>query len=299
MYGDLVLTGMVCDGTAGGGSAIVGARVAAVPCVPPVLEAWTAADGRYTLRIPAESANACAELTIEVSADGYLALSYEFALSTLRAQPHMDFVLVRAASQTPTPTPTLQFTPTATRTPTPGATPTRTVTPTTGDLQLYGVVYEGSTMWGAPIPGARVAASVCVPGVFETTTGPDGSYTLFVPASYANPCFDLTMEVTAEGYLPLNYTFSIAVLRVFPERNFVLRRDPAAATPSPTASATVTPSATASATATPSETISATATPSSTSSATATPTLTPSATPTPTGTIRWTKKWLPLILCGR
>jgi hypothetical protein len=97
--GDLVLTGLVYDAQGGPGAPIAGARVAAVAgCVSRTFPTTTAVDGRYVLVVPAAYANACAQMTLESSAEGHLPQSQEYAVSALRAQSQRDFALARSAT---------------------------------------------------------------------------------------------------------------------------------------------------------------------------------------------------------
>ena len=98
--GDLMLRGVVyavpatptASATAEG-TPIAGARVAAILCVPRSYVAFTDADGRYELLIPAAYASACTELTLGVSADGYATQQQTFLLADLWAQPVRDWTL--------------------------------------------------------------------------------------------------------------------------------------------------------------------------------------------------------------
>jgi hypothetical protein len=139
---------------------------------------------------------------------------------------------VRSFSVTP-PTATPTSTPTVTRTPTRTATctPTRTPTPSPEDLILHGNVYGQSLQpgpasmgAGGPLQGARVAAILCQPGTYETFTGADGHYELRIPDVAADACQELTLEVSAQGYLTLRETHAISDLRSQPERDFAVQR---------------------------------------------------------------------------
>jgi uncharacterized repeat protein (TIGR01451 family) len=92
---DLELTGIVYGGSLvqPGFEPIAGARVAASLCIPAHYEAITDAQGRYTLTILAADANACAELGLVVSANGYQTLQQTFLIADLRQQPERDFYL--------------------------------------------------------------------------------------------------------------------------------------------------------------------------------------------------------------
>ena len=92
---DLVLTGIVYGGSLvqPGFEPIAGARVAAILCIPADYEAITDAQGRYTLTILAADANACTELDVVVSANGYQTLQQTFLIADLRQQPERDFYL--------------------------------------------------------------------------------------------------------------------------------------------------------------------------------------------------------------
>lgn len=141
-----------------------------------------------------------------------------------------------------TPTPTLGGpTPTATRTPTDTPEP-----PTPGsDIRMTGAVADRAT--GAPVAGARVAIDVCVPRQpFQTTSAADGSYTVLLPAQYAEICTDVYLDVRAAGYIDHRQIIRVADLRAEPRRDFLL--DPVTVTtptPSPpTPTPTPTPTAT-------------------------------------------------------
>ena len=71
------------------------------------------------------------------------------------------------------------------------------------DLHLSGVIYDAQGGPSMPIAGARVAALLCVPRAFSAVADQAGRYALFVPASYANVCSQLTLEVSAPGIHPL------------------------------------------------------------------------------------------------
>ena len=104
-----------------------------------------------------------------------------------------------------------------------GATPTPTAgTPAPQDLHLSGLVYDATGGPGMPIPGAHVSALVCVPRAFHTVTGPDGRYALFVPSSYAFLCSQLTLQVSAPGYVDLSERADVADLAAHPARDFAL-----------------------------------------------------------------------------
>ncbi|MBC7235403.1 MAG: DUF11 domain-containing protein [Chloroflexi bacterium] len=103
---DLILTGFVYGEVGGSGSprgrssfapgrrvVVAGARVMAMLCTLRNHEATSDSNGRYELAIPAVDADACAETTIRVSAEGYQPLYRTFQIGDLRAQPERDFVL--------------------------------------------------------------------------------------------------------------------------------------------------------------------------------------------------------------
>ena len=232
-------------------------------CVPSTFETTTAPDGSYELLIPGSALGSCTSLVMQVTAPGYYALSQVFSVSALRANPRVDFVLLRIpdAQLTPTPTATAAY----------------------ADLVLTGFVYEGSSIWGRPLAGAQVAAVTCTQATVSTVSGSDGSYTLRIPAYYASVCVDLTLEARSTGCEVLRHRFLVSDLRANPVRNLVLY---CGTTPSPT------PTATEAATIspTPTGTLTETPTPTGTGTAQYTPTPTPTTTPAPddlvlTGTV--------------
>lgn len=124
---------------------------------------------------------------------------------------------------------------------------------------------------------------------FQTTTGPDGCYSLLLPGEYLNRCMEVTLHAWATGYYSFAEVILVADLRAQPERDIglwpmelpmptdtststelpsndsvflpiVLRGYPSAS-PSPTPTRTVTP------------------TPGATPTATFTPTVTPTQQP--------------------
>jgi hypothetical protein len=123
-----------------------------------------------------------------------------------------------------------------------GVAPSPTPTPTDipQDLNLYGEVYDVQAGAGAPIAGARVAALLCAPRTFSAITDAAGRYTLFVPASYANACAHLDLEVSASGYLSFRMPYRVSELLLQPQVDFAL-------IPLPDATPSITPTATQSA----------------------------------------------------
>ncbi len=108
-----------------------------------------------------------------------------------------------------------------------------TPSPTPGNLTLTGRVYQVTGGGDRPVAGAKVSALMCVPRRFEATSGPDGSYSLDIPALYVNPCAQITLEVQAAGYQPISIVVSVPELRTQPQRNFALTLVGATGTPAP------------------------------------------------------------------
>ncbi len=109
--------------------------------------------------------------------------------------------------------------------------PTATTTPpgTGGDITMTGWITD--TVSSAPIAGATVAISVCVPHQpFQGTSGADGRYSVLLPAQYANLCESVSIEARAAGYATHQETATVAELRANPRRDYRLAP---AATPTP------------------------------------------------------------------
>ena len=97
-----------------------------------------------------------------------------------------------------------------------GATPTETQ----GDLEILGVVYHAYFGPTAGVPGATVSLCTSVPRCFPATTGPDGAYSLDVPATYAQ--LVNAVRVWADGYVAIEHSVSPGALRAQPQRDFAL-----------------------------------------------------------------------------
>ncbi len=72
------------------------ALVTVTMCVPRSFSERTGADGSYRLLIPAEYANACATITLSVTAPGYEPVTQEESIAALRESPNRNFVLTPA-----------------------------------------------------------------------------------------------------------------------------------------------------------------------------------------------------------
>lgn len=105
--GDLILSGLVYNAAIGESAPIPGAHILVLMCVPHTFETYAGPDGTYGLLIPANYANACAEVSIMVTADGYQPFGGAFLVADLRANPIRNFGLWPL----PTPTPTATATP--------------------------------------------------------------------------------------------------------------------------------------------------------------------------------------------
>lgn len=147
--------------------------------------------------------------------------------------------------------------------------PTATSTPTPGNITMTGRVYNQSVGPSAVISGAHVSALVCVPRRFYTETGPDGYYSLFLPAQYLVGCNQVLFEVIAEGYVLFVQYVDIADLRLDPVTDVAL-------VPLTTTTPTITP------TGQPTGTVTLTITPTSQPTGTLTSTVTPTGQPTGT-----------------
>lgn len=103
---------------------IAGATVSVLMCVPRRFQTNTAADGSFSLALPAMYLNACTQVTLEVEAEGFTPWSELLDVAALRANPFRELTLTRVQSPTPTATATLKWTatPTTTLTPLPTAT---------------------------------------------------------------------------------------------------------------------------------------------------------------------------------
>lgn len=144
-------------------------------------------------------------------------------------------------SQVVTPMPTR--TPTATSIPSPTSAPTLTHTPTTtppGDLVVTGRVFDVTIGPTHGISGALVSSIMCMPRSFQTWSGANGYYDLWLPALYLNQCTTITLEASATGYETMTLPVSVAELRAQPERDFPLMPVPMA-TPTCTTMWTATP----------------------------------------------------------
>ena len=142
----------------------------------------------------------------------------------------------RTRTHTPTHTGTLTPRPTTTSTSTATVTPTATASQTAtapGDLTLSGLVYDADGGPAEGIPGAMVSILMCVPRCFETTTAPNGRYSLLLPGPYLNQCTDVTMEAWAPGYRVWLRKTSVAQLRSEPVLDIALLPR-TTATPTPT-----------------------------------------------------------------
>lgn len=144
------------------------------------------------------------------------------------------------STPTATPTPTTTQTPTETPTATPTLTSTSTVTPTPtltptatppGDLHVTGRVVAAVAGPFQGVPGAEVAAVMCMPRRYSTLTAADGTYDLLLPALYLNACDEITLEASATGYETSSQVVSVADLRANPVRDLILVPLP---TPTPT-----------------------------------------------------------------
>ncbi len=91
--GDLTLSGLVHDATAGPSHPIAGATVSVLMCVPRSFPTTTEADGRYRLLLPGAYLNQCVEVTLQASASGYHSFSQIVSVVDLRAQPVRDIAL--------------------------------------------------------------------------------------------------------------------------------------------------------------------------------------------------------------
>jgi C1A family cysteine protease len=126
---------------------------------------------------------------------------------------------------TPTATATRSPTTTSTRTPTITLTPTTPQTPTEippGAVTLTGLVYDAAIGPAQPIPGVVVSVVMCTPRAFQAMTGPDGRYSLFLPADYLNACAHVTLEAWAIGYYSTSEVVSVNDLRAQPVRDIGL-----------------------------------------------------------------------------
>lgn len=119
----------------------------------------------------------------------------------------------------PTFTPAPPVTPTTMPTATPTSTPTATPE---GDLTLTGLVYNAG--WGrdAPIGGASVWATMCVPRTFTAMTGPDGRYSLFIPGPYLQNCPAISLSAWAPGFAKVELEATVNALRADPVQDFGL-----------------------------------------------------------------------------
>ncbi len=217
----LTITGQVYNTLQQG---IAGATVVANTSVSHPFAATTAADGTYSLNIPAASNYACLVTGLSVTAPGYQGVNRTISSSQLFLQPVQNFGLMPVATQaaTPTRTPTScsqVIVATATFTPIPTATP-RTATATTtpscgiryvtptpfvaGDLgygSVSGIVTDSAT--GSPIAGALVTCShfsYTSPALCSgtRTTDVNGSY-LFSNVFF-HDTDQITVSVDAAGY---------------------------------------------------------------------------------------------------
>ena len=91
--GDLTVSGLVYDASAGLSRPIAGATVSVLMCVPRTFPTTTGADGRYRLFLPGAYLNQCTEVTLQGSAGGYQSFSQLVCVADLRAQPARDIAL--------------------------------------------------------------------------------------------------------------------------------------------------------------------------------------------------------------
>ena len=165
--GDITVTGSVHTFVTDMGIPVAGAQVKAAIGVGRVITATTAADGSYSLFLPAPYIIGYSA-TFTVSAPGYVTYTATYSEAALRANPVVYFTLVATGqptatvtlsptiTRTPTrtatgPTPTITRMPTRTNTPAVTNTPTRTPTPITG------------------VPCNPVSSSITAPFTFDGT----------------------------------------------------------------------------------------------------------------------------------
>lgn len=110
---------------------------------------------------------------------------------------------------------------TAAASPTPTDTRVATVTPL-GDLVVHGQVFDADVGPSRGISEALVSAVMCVRRAFQTWSGLDGRYELWLPGLYLNQCVSITLEANAVGYQSLTQLVPVSDLRAQPQRDLPL-----------------------------------------------------------------------------
>ncbi|KPL20924.1 MAG: hypothetical protein AMJ93_10830 [Anaerolineae bacterium SM23_84] len=153
----------------------------------------------------------------------YLTVRYSMSTPTPTGTPTATPTDTPTATPTPTETrtPTETLTPTQTRTRTPSPTITLTRTPA-GDVVLVGRVYNAAIGPTSPISGAVVSVETCVGRAFQSVSGPDGEYDIFLPGQYLSACVWITLHGWATGYQSYSQVISVADLRMSPVRDIPL-----------------------------------------------------------------------------
>jgi uncharacterized repeat protein (TIGR01451 family) len=77
---------------------------------------------------------------------------------------------------------------------------------------------------GAPLAGATVTATLCLPGVWVDVTDDDGAYEIIIPGDVAEACETVTLVVTAPDHEPFTGMYLVADLRNGPVPDMVLLR---------------------------------------------------------------------------
>ncbi len=171
--------------------------------------------------------------------------------------------------------------PSSTPTLVPTLPPTYTPTPVAGnDLTITGKVTDAATANG--IGGVNVWINSCHPRAFSTVTAADGTYSLFVPASYN--CGTLPIDYISNGYLSYTISDGAAYIAAHGTTINVALTPAYTFTPVPSLPPDYTPTPVPSATVWPSET-SLPPTPTRYNSPTPLPTLPPTSTPLPSMTV--------------
>jgi uncharacterized repeat protein (TIGR01451 family) len=88
------------------------------------------------------------------------------------------------------------------------------------DLTLGGYITSRPT--GAPIAGATVTATTCLPGAWVATADAEGFYHLTLPGDVLAACETVTLTVSAPGHRGAAGTYAVAALRANPARDFAL-----------------------------------------------------------------------------
>jgi CSLREA domain-containing protein len=89
------------------------------------------------------------------------------------------------------------------------------------DLTVTGLIHDASLGERRPLPHAALFADICQQD-FTAFAGPDGRYSLFIPASAVNGCDHIAFLVQATSYADLELGVPVAALSAHPQQDFGL-----------------------------------------------------------------------------